>query len=100
DDDSECIIHRAARSRAADHGGRQSPQFLSASGPYSRVAPMAARALGFSSDDRSPGSLPVYTERTPRRRILALRVLGRSPTKWIAFGRSGLPRASATRFCS
>src|SRR5207245_1943871 len=41
---------------------------------------MAASALGFSNEDRSPGSLPVYMERTTRRRIFQLRVRGRPQT--------------------
>src|SRR5213078_1802938 len=39
---------------------------------------IALTAAGFSSDERSPGSLPRYVARITRRMILALRVFGRS----------------------
>src|SRR5712692_7354336 len=74
DDDPQRHIHHPARLGAAHYGSGQGPQLLArlpatrgggpkgrwgVTGIQVRVAPMAASALGFSSEDRSPGSLPV-----------------------------------------
>ena len=57
---------------------------------------ISSRASGFSSDDRSPGSLPSTFARTARRTIFAERVFGSEPTNTTRSGLNALPSASAT----
>src|SRR5438874_2443674 len=89
--------HRQQRQPEVDPGQPEQPQTQPATPGQERAAPIASSEAGFSSDERSPGSSPRYTALTTRRRILALRVRGRSGTKYTAFGRIGLPIAEAIR---
>src|SRR6266511_873352 len=68
--------------------------------------PISSNASGFSSDDRSPGSLPRARARTARRTIFADRVFGNADTQRMRSGLNALPSSAVTAsdtvesFCS
>src|SRR5262245_25301378 len=68
---------------------------LAASGPS--TLEIASSASGFSTDERSPGSVPRAAALTARRTIFALRVFGSAATNTTRSGRKAFPRTSLTR---
>ena len=58
--------------------------------------PISSSASGFSSEERSPGSVPRARARTARLTIFALRVFGSADTKRIRSGRKAFPSAAET----
>src|SRR5439155_19766171 len=76
------IQSRFEGSRAAPRSQESSPHEERGEVYRRQVASATAwTAAGFSSDERSPGSLRRYVARITRRMIFALRVFGRSSVK-------------------
>ena len=76
-------------------GGR--PATSRRRGRSQRAAAIASSDSGFSSDERSPGSVPSAFARTARRTIFAERVFGSASTKKIRSGLNAFPSSAATR---
>ena len=58
--------------------------------------PISSSDSGFSSEERSPGSLPSAPARTARRTIFAERVFGSAATQRIRSGLKAFPSTSVT----